>query len=134
MIEERFKLAIERVAEIMTEETVAENMRDYFQKCAAFILLVKDTYEWVETKEYVEADIQTLSEKNKELYADILPENYGKSYGNPDYAVEKLNEYGKLFSYLYTKIREMIPYAYEQKKEEMLIRMELFLEIYNNCV
>ena len=134
MIEERFELAIERVTEIMTEEAAIEKLRDYFQKCAQFILLVKDTYEWVGTDAYKEADIKILAQKNKELYEDILPENYGKSYGNPDYAVEKTGEYGKLFSYLYTKLREMIPYAFEQKKEQMLIRIELFLEIYNTCV
>lgn len=134
MIEERFELAIERVAEIASEETTAENLQDYFKKCAAFILQMKDTYDWVGSESYTKADMDTLAEKNKELYADILPENYGTSYGNPDYAVEKLGKYGRLFSFLYTKLREMIPYAYEQKKEQMLIRMELFLEIYNACV
>ena len=134
MIEERFELAIERVAEIITEEEAAEKLRDYFQKCAQFILMIKDTYEWIGPDAYKEADIETLAKKNKELYEDILPENYGKSYGNPDCAVEKTGEYGQLLSYLYTKLREMIPYAFEQKKEQMLIRIELFLEIYNTCV
>lgn len=134
MIEERFELAIERVKEIIAEEATAENMRDYFQKCAAFILSVKETFDWVGSLEYEEADMSALADKNRELYADILPENYGRSYGNPDYAAEKLEKYGKLFSYLYTKLHEMIPYAYEQKKEQMLIRIELFLEIYNTCV
>lgn len=134
MIEERFTLAMERIRDIAKEEMVAESFCDYFKKCAAFLLKIKDTYEWTGSEAYREADLDTLQRKNRELYEDILPENYEKSYGNPDYATKQLGEYGQLFSFLYTKLRENIPYAYEQKKEPMLIRMELFLEVYQAFV
>lgn len=134
MIEERFTLAVERIKEIESEAMVEESFQSYFGRCAAFVLQVVSTYEWVGSEAYEKADLETLQRRNREIYEDILPENYGKSYGNPDYAVEQLGEYGQLFSCLYTILRDMIPYAYEQKKEEMLIRMELFLEMYNACV
>ncbi len=134
MIETRFALAIERIENVTKENLTEENLQKYFKKCAAFILLMKETSEWVVSEDYKEADIALLQQKNRELYEDILPQNYGTSYGNPEYAAAELGEYGQLFSFLYTKLREMIPYAFEQKKEQMLIRMELFLEIYSTCV
>lgn len=131
MIEERFKLAAERIKEILTEESVPKQAQDYFKRCAAFVLQVKDTYEWVGSREYAQAGLEILQQKNREIYEDILPEHYAESYGNPDYAKEMLGDFGQLLSFLYGKLREMIPYAYEQEKEPMVIRMELFLEMYN---
>lgn len=134
MIEERFELAIERIKEIEKENAVGENFAKYFSRCAAFILQVKETYDWVESGGCTDAELSLLQKRNREIYADILPENYGKSYGNPDYAKETLQEYGQLLSFLYAQLREMIPYAYEQEKEPVLIRMELFIEVYNAFV
>lgn len=134
MIEERFELAIERIREIEKENVVGENFVQYFRRCALFILQVKETYDWVGSREYGEADLSLLQKRNREIYADILPENYADSYGNPDYAKETLQEYGQLLSFLYVQLREMIPYAYEQDKEPVLIRMELFIEVYNAFV
>ena len=34
--------------------------------------------------------LQSAKKQNASLYDDIKAENYGKSYGNPTYAVEKL--------------------------------------------
>lgn len=134
LIKERLSLAIERIENIPEEELVPENFRDYFRTCSVFLLQVKGTYEWVGSEAYETADLETLQRKNKELYEDILPQNYGKSYGNPDYAVQQLGEYGQLFAFLYVKLRETIPCAFEQKAEPMLIRMELFLEVYQAFV
>lgn len=129
-IEERFLLAVERIGEIAKEEK-EDGFDAYFKRCAAFVLQVKETYDWVGSEEYPQADLETLQKKNRELYEDILPENYKTSYGNPDYAAQQFGEFGQLLSFLYTKLREMIPYAFEQKEEEMLIRMELFLEVHS---
>ena len=60
-----------------------------------------------------------------------MPENYEKSFANPDYAVEKLGEdYGKLLSFVYAEIRGMIVYAFEERKEEITILCELFLQLH----
>lgn len=134
MIEERFRLALERSAEILKENLMGENFAEYFKSCSMFILKIKELYEWVGSEAYQDADRTLLQRRNREIYADILPENYAKSYGNPDYAYETLQEYGQLLSFLYGKLREMIPYAYEQEKESVLIRIELFLEVYHAFV
>ena len=48
-----------------------------------------------------EAAQKELEENNHALYQDILPENYGTSYGNPAYAQNVLGEeFGPLLSFL----------------------------------
>ena len=76
--------------------------------------------------------LEELREENHALYQDILPENYGESFANPDYAVEVLGDgYGQLLSFLYTEIRADIVYAFEMRLMNITILNELFLEIYN---
>ncbi len=145
MVEERFLLALERIKEIK-EETglnkeivekkegiMPEAFKGYFHKMADFLLLMADTYRYVAEGRLYLASLSELKEQNFKLYEDILPENYGESYGNPSYAAAQLGEeYGKLFSFLYAEFRSLIVFAYERKQEEIVIRMELFLEIYGS--
>lgn len=103
----------------------------YFRKTASFLQDIMQTYEEAQSGELYKAAMETLQEKNRKLYEDILPENYEESYGNPVYAVKALGEgYGQLLSFLYTELRSMISFAYEKDLFELVIRMELFLEVY----
>ena len=74
--------------------------------------------------------IDEWKELNRDLYADILPENYKNSYGNPVYACEKLGEYGKDFSFLYAELRGIVVYAFEKRLWDITVLLELFLEVY----
>lgn len=139
LIEERYELAQARMEEIAevhieNEEAVTQLPKEYytyFKSVAGFIYMLTEEYTWVTDGSMRAADMAQLKEHNRKLYEDILPENYKKSYANPAYAVSVLGEEcGRLLSFLYTEMRSLIVYAYEQKKEDMLIRMELFLEIY----
>ena len=57
-----------------------------------------------------------------------MPENYGISYANPEYAVQKFGEeYGTLLSFLYTEMRGGIAYAYEGRLSYLTILSELFI-------
>lgn len=128
---ERLELSMERIKEICTEEMNDKNFEDYFQKCAKFICHINELLEKIEKDWLKSASEEELVAENQWLYEDILPENYGTSYANPDYAVEKLgSDYGKLLSFLYTEIRGMIVYAFEERKAEITILCELFLQIY----
>ncbi len=137
MIEERFLLAEQRIGEIKKEigleDDMPETFREYFQKMADFLLLMTDTYRFVAEGRLYLSSLKELKERNYKLYEDILPENYDKSYGNPSYSADRLGEeYGGLFSFLYAELRSMIVFAYEKNQEDMVIRMELFLEIYSS--
>ena len=76
--------------------------------------------------------LEELSDWNHRLYEDILPENYGESFANPDYAADCLGkEFGPLLSFLYTELRGCIVYAFEMRLEYIAILCETFLEVYN---
>ncbi|MDE6220491.1 MAG: aminopeptidase [Lachnospiraceae bacterium] len=128
IIKERYELSHGRIQEIAKAQDVASDYRDYFRSVAEFILLVADT---CDNRGKI-TGLEELRAENKALYADILGERYAVSYANPTYACERFGlDMGRLLSFLYAEIRAMIPYAFEQAFEDLVIRMELFVEIYN---
>lgn len=131
LILERYGLAMARIKEIPDESICGEAYRDYFLRMAEFVLLMERTYELVKSGELRRMNMEALKEHNRSLYADILPAQYGESYADPAYAVNRLGEsIGRCLSFLYTELRAMIPAAYEENLFSMTIRAELFLEIY----
>lgn len=127
---ERFALACDRIAQIPSEKE-GGIYRPYFNKMAEFVLLMKETWDFVKSGALREAPLEELQRKNREIYEDILPENYGKSYANPSYAAECFGKpMGQILSFVYAELRGMIAAAYEQSVYGMVIRMELLLEIY----
>ena len=133
MVEERFLLAKERIQEIKSERILEEEYQKYFGKVAEFLVMVCDTYSFIMEDGLDSASLQELRDRNRSLYEDILPENYEHSYANPEYSVTSLGEEcGKILCFLYAEMRSIIPFAYEKKLEEMVIRLELFLEVYSS--
>ena len=130
--EERFSLVMERIAEIAKETDVPETFDDYFKKTAEFLLQLKSVLEKAEADTLIDASLTECEKRNAVFYDDIKAENYGKSYGNPTYAVEKLGkEYGQILSALYAECRKRITDVYAAKKMNVTITAELFVEIYN---
>ena len=128
---ERFVLSMERIREICNEEMADKSFEEYFQRTARFICRIEKLLEKIENDWLKTATEEELREENHALYEDILPENYDHSFGNPDYAAAKLgNDYGKLFSFVYSEIRGMIIYAFEERKFDITILCELFLQLY----
>ena len=131
-LQERYSLAMERIEGILKEETVSAPFCIYFQTVAQFLLETKALREKLAPEK---ADAYTLEEWqqiNHDMYADILPDHYDRSFGNPEYAVETLGEvFGKLLSFLYTELRALLIYVYEDRLEEIVVCLELFIEVYN---
>lgn len=131
-VSERLALSFERIAEIKEEMAVPEQFLEFFHRTAEFLLQMKDLAEGVLENRYDDWSLDQLKELNRQLYEDILEENYHKSYANPTYAVEKLGEgMGQLCAFLYKELRGDIVYAYECRLEPITIRNELFIEVYN---
>ena len=132
LAKERYDLAVERIREIREEKTVAEPYLDFFTKTAGFLeemIRLRDRVEAVEMKKL---SLEELRRENTQCYQDILPENYPTSYASPDYAAKMLGEdLGVLLSFLYTELRGMIVYAWEQKNWDFLVGLELFLQVYS---
>lgn len=125
-IMERFFLAKERVGEIVRETDAAQPYLDFFQKTAAFL----EEAIKVSEQDGMSFSLEEWKQQNEVLYEDILPENYERSYGNPDFAVKMLGEYGQAFSFLYAELRGAIVYAYEKRWWDLTVTLELFLEVY----
>ena len=131
-MQERFSLMRERISEIQKEELVKEPYRDFFRKTGDFILEICRIHDRIREGWLEKASMEELKENNHKMYEDILPEHYEESYGNPAYAQKILGrDFGQLLSFLYTEVRDMIVFAYEDMLFDMTVTMELFVQIYN---
>lgn len=132
-MEERYELVCDRLKEIEKQPEVMEQYQDYFKKVAAFQVFMTECYKKIEQGFMENASMDEIKCMNQALYEDILNENYEKSYANPQVACAAYGlEMGRLLSFLYTEIRSAIPFLFEHMLEELLIRMELFVEVYNS--
>ena len=131
ILHERYQLAIDRIREIRDEETVAQPWRDFFQRTADFIILMDQVRQDLTDGTFVKTDLRSRRMVNERMYEDILPENYDRSYANPDYAADRLGKaFGRELCFVYTQIRGIIGYIFEGLPEETVIHLELFLEVY----
>lgn len=131
-MQERFSLMRERISEIQKEELVKEPYRDFFRKTGDFILEICRIHDRIREGWLEKASMEELKENNQKMYEDILPEHYEESYGNPAYAQKILGrDFGQFLSFLYTEVRDMIVFAYEDMLFDMTVTMELFVQIYN---
>ncbi len=132
VLTERYELSCERIGQIKTEKLVPEKYQDYFGKVAAFLETMERLLRQVQEGSFRIKKEEVLAEENKALYADILPDNYKNSYGNPTYATDCFGiEEGRILCFLYTEIRGLIAYTVEGRQYDLLILQELFLEIYH---
>ncbi len=133
-VKERLQLSLERIAEIKKDKLLEPALQDYAETVAGFILLVEEQRQWVLKGEMKKASLEQLQKRNTQLYQDVLPSHYENSYANPKTAVKKLGEKGKILSALYAEIRSIISDVVKEEPKMMLIRLELFLEIYGLLV
>ena len=132
VMEERFGLCYDRIKEIAQKAEVQEPFQEYFMETAKLVERIIGAYELVGQGFFEHAPIEELRRANGALYEELLPQNYESCYGNPAYACKVLGEdMGRLLSFLYAELRCMIPYAFERRLSDLVIRMELFVEIYS---
>ena len=135
-MQERYELALGRINEILNEKQVGEPFDSYFKEMASFVILVDDAKKKIEEGYIYKMNLQENMVFNRKLFEDILPQNYDKSYGNPDFAVSSLgDEYGQYLSFLYEQLRAIIPFVYEMQSNpgrlsDITIILELFLQVY----
>ena len=131
MMLERLELSLNRIREMETEKKLPTEYQEYFGTVARFLLQIEENRKWICDGNLSSADISRLEERNTRLYQDILPPNYEKSYANPQYAVGIFgSETGQFLAALYAELRSLIVASYENDITSLVIRLELFLEIY----
>ncbi|MDE7268565.1 MAG: aminopeptidase [Lachnospiraceae bacterium] len=132
IIEERYELCHERIKEIAQNAEVSAQFQEYFKQTAKLVERIVNAYKLAEEGFFDSAAIEELRRVNRGLYEELFDKNYETCYANPTYACKMLGtDMGKLLSFLYAELRSMIPYAFEKRLEDMVIRMELFVEVYN---
>ena len=89
---ERFRLALERIRKIETEEETAPAYIPYFRDAARWVLLLLDHRKMLEDGSFETIPPEELAAANRDLYLDILPENYDRSWANPVFSVKAFGE------------------------------------------
>ncbi len=131
-VQERYGLAMGRIGEIPSDQTVQEPFRAYFVQVSGFIRILEETVRSLRSGYLNRASLEELQELNGRLYGDILPEHYAESYGNPARAAACLGEeLGPLLSFLYSELRSQIPNVFEGRLKPLTAACETFIEIYN---
>lgn len=132
ILQERYELSRYRIRQIQGENLVPDVYQEYFTMLSLFLERLDKIAEKVINGTFRNRPLKELAKENHDLYEDILPENYEKSYANPTYAVMCFGEEeGRMLCFLYTEIRGLIAYAVEGRRYDLLILEELFLEIYH---
>ena len=82
VIDERYELASRRIKEMSEEHLKNKEFDLYFHTVRDFLEMMTETYDWALNKGPEKDSFEELKKRNHDLYEDILPENYDKSYGN----------------------------------------------------
>lgn len=131
ILRERYALVMGRIREIPEEHLENKKLESFFHFCAGFLIMIDDMNDFLAAGGLYTASAEELQERNHALYADILPDHYDKSYGNPVFAVTELGEEtGRLLCLLYGELRSLAGFVHESSLEDMVIRMEVFAEAY----
>ena len=129
---ERYNLSIDRIRQVLKEETAGEKYRPFFRETASFLLELSAVRDKLVSGQWDEMGIGEMQNINRGLYRDILGPQYRDSFANPARAVEAFGRKpGQLLSFLYTEIRGGIAYTFEDRLDYITILQELFIEIYN---
>ena len=140
-MEERYLLAKERIEEIINEDILSGELRDFFSREAEFLVYGTKIYERIKESgilnngrvsegELDSFPLDELKEINRKLYAFADATNVGKV----DDACDVNGTKNSYLLALSAELRGIIPYIFEHKLEMIVIRMELFLEFYNSYV
>lgn len=138
---ERLELAEGRILEILgelsekleKEEDLSdrrESLLRYFGSQFSFCNVCCKLDRYLRSGNGVQDSLEDLRELNRNLYEEILPENYDVSWCNPSVCLRELGEYGQLLCVLAAEMRAQIAACYEKRAQELVIRQELLLEVY----
>ncbi|MCD8083746.1 MAG: aminopeptidase [Clostridiales bacterium] len=130
-IQERYDLAMERIAQIPSESAVKEPYRAYMVRLAQWAQQIDELLRLCMRDELEACSLNELQAWNERLFADVMPEHYGQSFANPAFAAQRLGaEIGPLLAAFYAQFRAAVVFACECRMTEITILCETFLQIY----
>ncbi len=131
---ERYELMVGRISQIPREQVVKENWQDYFVQIAEYMGRVFEYFTFVRGIDLKNADLQELQNRYTVLYEDLWGDRYKVSYTNPVYCTSCLGaDYGLFAAMLFAELRDLPCFIIKGDLEEMVIRLELFVEVYSAC-
>ena len=130
--ERSYQTNLEKIGQIRSE---TENSEDKFLKFAFTIadriLLMSEFEREYSENYYLEKTPEELHTFNQNIFSEILPGNYGKSYANPEYCEEIFGkELGVIFSTFYIEFRTFLSYSIKHQRFLMEKWSSCFLEFY----
>ena len=132
-LEERHELMTLRLKEILSERTVEDIYRNFFEETAEFLLYLDELLEQAENHTLYHASLEACQDRNKKLYGPIMGEHYETCFGNPSYAVKLFGrEAGEMLSFLYSELQAGIGYVFEGRTDAFVMLGELFVQVYNS--
>ncbi len=137
-LEDRFQAAADRIMGLAAWNGKCQNpaMTDYFAESAGslaeIVFYAKNRLAKNKGVPSEDESIQAKKNRQARIFAGTLPENYGKSYLNPEYAVQQLGmECGQVLSAIYADMLSAYPYAAECRLLPVVVLLEFYLGIYD---
>ena len=107
---------VKRISDLNLQTADRKNEYEtYVNVISEWILKIARLEEELRNENYfTEKSFEELYEINKDLFSDLQPENYSKSYVNPEYAVNTFGEKnGQLITFFSTYYKLYVEYAFE---------------------
>ena len=138
ILKERYKLSMERIREIREEcdgqnPPCGEQAAGYFKEQAELLLYLDEVRgALLQEAQSGLPSLEILQERNRRLYAGISGKAYETSGANPAVTASLFGpEAGRKMAFLAAELRGGIAYVYEDRMEEWVPCLEIFIEVYN---
>lgn len=103
----------------------------FFNRAAMLILYFAGVEERISGEYFESNSFESLLKENNDMYSELLPENYGKSYANPAYAVKIFGDgIGQMLSTFYKGLFDYVDYSFKHKIYKMYEYNEVFVETF----
>ena len=138
ILKERYELSMERIREIREEcdgqnPPCGEQAAGYFKEQAELLLYLDEVRgALLQEAQSGLPSLEILQERNRRLYAGISGKAYETSGANPAVTARLFGpEAGRKMAFLAAELRGGIAYVYEDRMEEWVPCLEIFIEVYN---
>lgn len=131
MLDTRYELVFEKINEIKSTEEITGAAGEYFKTVAAFFGEIFNVLEVAEKGQISSRTLDEAKACNDRIFAVLDPDKYDNSFLNYKYSVGELGtEIGQLLGFLFADITGLIPFAFEGRKDVVVMFAELFVMCY----
>ncbi|MFZ5353917.1 MAG: aminopeptidase [Bacillota bacterium] len=136
-IESDYQFIISRINSIIDEQALRNNkfddsfLNDYFTGICTKLLIFFNLERQTNENYYLSSSLDLLMQQNIQIYGDLMPGSYDKSYANPSYCTACFGDgIGQLLSYVYSEVYNCHSYALNHKRYKLYEYSKLIIDIY----